>query len=220
MDILYRLTLLLHIFGFLGGVIALPILVTVLFDLSDFYDGLLISIIFTFAAPVIGWGQRWLFTGEFREFVPFQQKLISALPKDGNFAAALGAAVLLSTLIISSIETKQSRELWEREVFRSECTKENGEEVVLGYFTAEEGEEKGAPIYCSYYLDDPWWPSETLCEWNDGANAESPRCKRLAANPKPVFSWENFFGPVIFINLLVFYFLVLIRLIYNKRIQN
>ena len=221
MDFLKRLSLLLHIAGFLAGVIALPILIAVLFESyfdTNFYDGLEMALIFTFGAPIIGWGLRWLIVGELAEFVPFKRELISALPKDGNFALVFVLAFCVLLTFFSFKETEESRLRWEYKVFESKCNKENGEKAVIGYFKPDEGEVLGDPIYCSDYVEPRYYGAQTLCEWNDGENAGNPGCMRFAANPKPIFLWENLFAPVIFFNLLVFYLLVLIRLIYNKRI--
>ena len=72
----------------------------------------------------------------------------------------------------------------------------------------------------SDYLERKSYSGETLCEWEDGANAASWECLQLADNPKPVLDWSKIVPPIIFINLLVFYFLTLIRLIYNLRTQS
>lgn len=220
MNFLQRLTFLLHLVGFLIGVIALPIMVYFFFDGVDLDDGLLTSIIFTFVTPVLGWGLRWLISGELAEFIPFQHMLISSIPKDGNFGIAFALIFVFSFLYFSSEENKNARESWEYKVFNSQCNYESGEEVVLDYFKPNEGKEKGDPIYCSHYLERKYSWSQTLCEWNDGSNANNSRCVRLKANPEPTIDWINIIAPVTLINLITFYILTLMRFIYIARTRN
>ena len=220
MNFLQRLTLLLHFGGFLAGVIAFPLMVLGFVNGVDLDEGLMTAILFTFIAPSTGWGLRWLIAGELASFMPFQHELIASLPKDGNFGAAFISIFIISSLLFYSIEYKESKESWEQKVFGSKCINQYGDETVLGYFKAPEGSEQGDPFYCSDYLESTEWGTGTLCTWEDAANAETWRCKALTENPKPTLDWEEIIPPVTFINLLVFYFLILIRLIYNLRTQS
>jgi hypothetical protein len=220
MDFLQRLTFLLHLAGFLAGVIALPIMVWMFFDGIDLDEGLLTPILFTFLAPLIGWGLRWLIAGELAEFIPFQKNLIDALPKDSNFGATFLLICIFSSLFFYSEEHNSSKDDWENKVFGTQCINKFGDEAILSYFKAPEGAEKGDPIYCSDYLEPKSYSGDTLCTWDDGENAGSWECLQLEDNPKPVLDWSQIVPPIIFINLLVFYFLTLIRLIYNLRTQS
>ena len=220
MNFIQRLTFLLHLVGFLAGVIALPIMVYFFLDGVDLDEGLLAAILFTFVAPVIGWGLRWLIAGELAEFIPFKNELIASLPKDGNFASAFVLVFIFLSLSFYTMEYKESKELWEQEVFGSQCIDMFGNEVILSYFKAPEGSEQGDPIRCSDYLEPRSYSGETICTWDDATNAATWRCKALAENPEPTLDWEQIISPVIFFNLLAFYFLILIRLIYNLRIKS
>jgi hypothetical protein len=228
MDFKQRASLLLHVAGFAIGVLVLPFAVFELFNYYDFGRGfeeastlLLIGLI----SPIAGWILRWLISGEWSSFIPLVDDvfkpmvnaLINALPKEGWSSSVLLLVIIGSPLVLYNLEKNFNQEQWESNVFGMQCTDSQGNEAVLDTFAIAEGATEGKPIYCSHYLEKTR-RGETLCTWDDNANAYSPRCTKLAENPKPkpadtllllTFSF--------FISLFALILLTAINLIINHR---
>ena len=228
MDFKQRASLLLHVTGFAIGVLVLPFAVFELFNYYDFGRGfeeastlLLIGLI----SPIAGWILRWLISGEWSSFIPLVDDvfkpmvnaLINALPKEGWSSSVLLLVIIGSPLVLYNLEKNFNQEQWESNVFGMQCTDSQGNEAVLDTFAIAEGATEGKPIYCSHYLEKTR-RGETLCTWDDNANAYSPRCTKLAENPKPkpadtllllTFSF--------FISLFALILLTAINLIINHR---
>lgn len=216
MNFIQRLTFLIHLTGFLVGVIALPIMVYFFFDGVDLDDGLLTSIILTILSPIIGWGLRWLIAGELSDFIPFQDNILKAIPRDGNYAIVLALSIVFSGLYFFSKEQTESKERWEQAVFGKTCKDKSGTPKVIDRYAVIDGEEVGRPIYCSDFLV-PNARGKTLCTWDNATNADNMSCKMLAYSPSPTLKWNFIIGPPILIGIAVFYLLTLVTLIANLR---
>ena len=228
MDFKQRVSLLLHVAGFAIGLLVLPFAVFELFSYYDFGRGfeeastlLLIALI----SPIAGWVLSWLISGEWSSFIPLVDDvfkpmvnaLINALPKEGWSSSVLLLVIIGSPLVLYNLEKNFNQEQWESNVFGMQCTDSQGNENVLDRFSIAEGETEGEPIYCSHYLESTVY-GETVCTWDDNANADTSQCKKLAENPKPkpadtllllTFSF--------FISLFALILLTAINLIINHR---
>ena len=196
MDFKQRVSLLLHVAGFAIGLLVLPFAVFELFNYYDFGRGfeeasslLLIALI----SPIAGWVLRWLISGEWSSFIPLvddvfkpmANALINALPKEGWSSSVLLLVIIGSPLVLYNLEKNHNQKQWEINVFGMQCTDSQGNQAVLDTFAIAEGATEGKPIYCSHYLESTYISGETLCNWDDNANANNPRCTKLAENPKP-----------------------------------
>jgi hypothetical protein len=218
MNFTQRISLLIHLGGFIASLIAFPIMFAMLADGGvDMDEGLLPAILGTFLSPVLGWGLRWLITGELVSFIPFQEEVINALPTNDNYAVVLLLGFFLTFIIIYSIESADKKEYWERDVFGMQCNNDSGERNILDRYQKVDDEELGKPIYCSAYLTNNS-RGENLCTWNDGANANSPECKKLEERPAPDnVEWILIILFSIFISIFSVYLLTTIQLIVNLR---
>ena len=197
MDFKQRASLLLHVTGFAIGVLVLPFAVFELFNYYDYGYGrdfeeagtlLLICLI----SPIAGWILRWLISGEWSSFIPLVDDvfkpmvnaLINALPKEGWSSSVLLLVIIGSPLVLYNLEKNHNQKQWEINVFGMQCTDSQRNENVLDTFAIADGATEGEPIYCSHYFEKTR-RGETLCTWDDNANANNPRCRRLAENPKP-----------------------------------
>jgi hypothetical protein len=228
MDFKQRVSLLLHVAGFAIGVLVLPFAVFELFSYYDFGRGfeeastlLLIALI----SPIAGWVLSWLISGEWSSFIPLVDDvfkpmvnaLINSLPKEGWSSSVLLLVIIGSPLLLYNLEKNHNQKQWEINVFGMQCTDSQRNENVVGTFAIAEEETEGTPIYCSHYLEKNR-RGETLCTWEDNANANNPRCTKLAENPKPTAA-DTFLLLTysFFISLFALILLTAINLIINYR---
>jgi len=228
MDFNQRFSLLLHVIGFTTGVLVLPFAIFELFNYYDFEEGfeeasslLLIALI----SPIAGWVLSWLISGKWSSFIPFVDDvfkpmvnaLINALPKEGWSLNVLLVVIIGSTLLLFNIEKNLNQEEWENNIFGMQCTDSQGNKNVINRFSIQEGETEGKPIYCSHYFESTIY-GETLCTWDDNANADTPACKKLAKNPKPKPA-DTFLVLTISFSIFLFSFILLtaINLVINHR---
>ena len=224
MSFIQRFALLIHIVGFLTGLFSALYVYTFLIDEGG--DGLTAFILVI--SPLAGWLLRWLMTGELAHFIPLKEYFIKALPLDGNFGIALIMLPIFSFSLLYYVDDSEIDISWERKVFGTECVNNFGDKVILGYFKKPEkgvpkllndyyeNDESNRVIHCSDYLKKNA-NGETVCTWNNAANASSSQCKALKDNPKPspdllLIALSN--GVAI---IMIFYALFLIRLLNNLR---
>ena len=218
MNFVQRISLVIHLGGFIACLVAFPIMLFMLLEGSvDMDEGLLAAILVTFLSPILGWSLRWLITGELISFIPFQEDVVNALPTNDYYAVVLLLAVFLTFLFIYSIDSSDKKENWERDVFGMQCNDDSGERNILKRFKKVDDEELGKPIYCSAYLTNNS-RGENKCTWDDGSNADSSGCKMLEKRPAPDnVEWILIILFSIFINIFSVYLLTIIQLIVNLR---
>jgi len=225
MSFIQRLGLLIHIVGFLTGLISVLYLFQVIME-SNFGDTEgLIALALVFGSPLVGWLFRWLISGELEHLIPQKKNFIKALPIDGNYGVAFILLSIISFSGLYSLINYDKQRQWERDVFGGYCKVNDGkDERVLDYFNKPEdipefldNNYKPIPIYCSHYLEKSIMvDGETLCTWDDGTNAFSPRCLKLKDNPKPSSLLDAAVANL-FAMIVIFYVLILIRLLTNLR---
>lgn len=227
MGFIQRFSLLIHISGFLAGLFSVLYIYSFATE-ENFGDGEVLTALLLVSSPLIGWLLRWLISGEINHFIPLKDYFIKALPLDGNYAIALLLLPFLSFSFLYHINDLDIQHEWEREVFGTKCVNDFGDKAILGYFKKSEkavpkllndyyeNDESNRAIHCSDYLKKNA-NGETLCTWNNGANASSSQCIKLKDNPKPspdLLLIAIFNGLAI---IMIFYVLTLIRLLNNLR---
>ena len=218
MNFAQRISLLIHLGGFIASLIAFPVMFFMLVDGGvDMDEGLLAAILVTFLSPILGWSLRWLITGELISFIPFQEDVVNALPTNDYYAVVLLLAVFLTFITGLSLESSDNKQNWEKDVFGMQCNDDSGERNILDRYQAADITELGKPIYCSAYLTNNS-KGENVCTWNDGSNADSSECKMLEKRPAPDnVEWILIILVSIFINIFSVYLLTIIQLIVNLR---
>ena len=218
MNFAQRISLLIHLGGFIASLIAFPVMFFMLVDGGvDMDEGLLAAILVTFLSPILGWSLRWLITGELISFIPFQEDVVNALPTNDYYAVVLLLAVFLTFITLFSLESSDNKQNWEKDVFGMQCNDDSGERNILDRYQAADITELGKPIYCSAYLTNNS-KGENVCTWNDGSNADSSECKMLEKRPAPDnVEWILIILVSIFINIFSVYLLTIIQLIVNLR---
>ena len=223
MNFIQRLGLLIHIIGFLTGLISVLYLFQVIME-SNFGDTEgLIALALVFGSPLVGWLFRWLISGELEHLIPQKKNFIKALPIDGNYGVAFILLSIISFSGLYSLIDYDKQRQWERDVFGGYCKVNDGkDERVLNYFKKPEDVPEllnnyyePKPIYCSHYLEKNA-DGETLCTWNEGSNANSALCLKLKDNPKPSSLFDAAIANL-FAMIVIFYVLILIRLLTNLR---
>lgn len=218
MNFAQRISLVIHLGGFIASLIAFPVMFAMLADGGvDMDEGLLAAILVTFLSPILGWSLRWLITGELISFIPFQEDVVNALPTNDYYAVVLLLAVFLTFITGLSLESSDNKQNWERNIFGMQCNNDSGERNILGRYKKVDDEELGKPIYCSAYLTNNS-RGENICTWNDGENADNSECKMLEERPAPDnVEWIKIILISIFINIFSVYLLTIIQLIVNLR---
>ena len=218
MNFAQRISLVIHLGGFIASLIAFPVMFAMLADGGvDMDEGLLAAILVTFLSPILGWSLRWLITGELISFIPFQEDVVNALPTNDYYAVVLLLAVFLTFITGLSLESSDNKQNWEKDVFGMQCNDDSGERNILDRYQAADITELGKPIYCSAYLTNNS-KGENVCTWNDGSNADSSECKMLEKRPAPDnVEWILIILVSIFINIFSVYLLTIIQLIVNLR---
>jgi hypothetical protein len=223
MSFIQRLGLLIHIVGFLTGLISVLYLFQVIME-SNFGDTEgLIALALVFGSPLVGWLFRWLISGELEHLIPQKKNFLKALPIDGNYGVAFILLSIISFSGVYSLIDYDKQRQWERDVFGGYCKVNDGkDERVLNYFKKPEDAPEllnnyyePKPIYCSHYLEKDAY-GETLCTWNEGSNANSAQCLKLKDNPKPSSLLDAAVANL-FAMIVIFYVLILIRLLINLR---
>lgn len=219
MNFVQRIALLLHLVGFILGVIAIPAIFLGIYEWDE--DFIYTSSLITLIAPSLGWGLRWLISGELVHFIPFSKLVINSLPLQGNFLTALIVIPLLTGGFNFTLERDFAKNSWERSVFGETCQNEDGSPSILGYYDANsEGEvykEKEKPFYCSDFLIKTS-RGYTFCTWNNASNSDNNICRKLAGNPEPRKDyWIYALLTTLITFPIIFYLLTIIRMIINLR---
>ena len=177
-----RLAFVVHVSGFLSGLIALPIFLLALISGKDEFIFILLFVIFL--APVLGWSLVWLLTGKGVHFVPLNVLILNSLPIKDNFLIVLLLIPIITFSFIVYDESDREKRSWERSVFGTECLDASGQENIIGRFSTESDQVIGEPYFCSDFLEETL-SGETFCTWNDGGNKDTEKCRNLRNSPKP-----------------------------------
>jgi len=208
MGFIQRLSFVIHVSGFLSGLIALSILPLAVASEEDIIFILLLVI---FLAPSLGWSLVWLLTGKVVHFVPFNGVILTSLPTKDSFLIVLLLIPIITFSFIVTDELDRELRSWERTVFGMECLDASGQENIIGRFSTEE------PYFCSDFLEETS-SGETFCNWNDGGNKDSKKCRKLGNYPKPDdVEFITPFLAALFVFFITFILLTLLKIILHIR---
>jgi hypothetical protein len=214
-EFLERLGILFHLLGYISSIVNL-----ILAIVFEEYFFILISP----SSLFLGWGLRWLFTGQFVNIIPLFDihkqavlsvlhipKIIKSIENPLEWWYPILGYILVGLFLIPLNDYPRAMSKWERNVFGTTCTNYDGTRTELGKYKGTE-----TPYYCSDY--------PKLCD--GGFNALTTVCKRYAEykDEKPdhavlfVYNYlkEPFFYLVVLLPMFLFYFIIRM-IIYIRR---